>query len=60
MLLGLSFGLAFWGGGEGLLGVRQRGKVAVLCGAQPLHQRLQLVLLLLEVQLYTAPKDRDR
>lgn len=54
MLLGVSFGLAFRGGGEGLLGVRQLGKVAVLCRAQSLHQRLQLVLLLLEVQLHTA------
>ena len=54
MLLGVSFGLAFWGGGEGLLGVRQRGKVAVLRWAKPLHQWLQLVLLKLEVQLHTA------
>lgn len=56
VLLGVSFGLAFRGGGEGLLGVRQRGEVAVLRRAKPLHQRLQLVLLLLEVQLHTAAK----
>lgn len=54
VLLGFSFGLAFWGGSEGLLGVRQLGEVNALRGAQPLHQRLQLVLLLLEVQLHTA------
>lgn len=54
MFLGVSFGLAFRGGGEGLLGVRQRGKVAILSWAKPLHQRLQLVLLKLEVQLHTA------
>lgn len=61
VLLGVSFGLAFWGGGEGLLGVRQLGEEAVLRRAQPLHQRLQLVLLLLEVQLHTATKkQRDR
>lgn len=54
VLLGLGFGLALGGGGEGLLGVRQGGEEAVLRGAQPLHQRLQLVLLLLEVQLHTA------
>lgn len=33
MLLGVPFGLAFWGGGEGLLWVRQRGEVTVLCRA---------------------------
>ncbi len=54
VLLGVSFGLAFRGGGEGLLGVRQGGEVAVLRRAKPFHQRLQLVLLLLEVQLHTA------
>lgn len=56
MLLGVPFGLAFGGGGEGLLWVRQQGEGTVLCGAQPLHQGLQLVLLLLEVQLHTASK----
>lgn len=56
VLLGVPFGLAFGGGGEGLLWVRQRGEVTVLCGAEPLHQWLQLVLLLLEVQLDAASK----
>lgn len=56
VLLGVPFGLAFGGGGEGLLWVRQRGEVSVLCRAQPLHQWLQLVLLLLEVQLDAASK----
>lgn len=61
VLLGVSFGLAFRSGGEGLLGVRQGGEVAVLRRAKPLHQRLQLVLLLLEVQLHTAAnKQRQR
>lgn len=54
VFLGVSFGLAFRGGGEGLLGVRQRGEVGVLCGAKPLHQGLELVFLLLEIQLNTA------
>lgn len=58
VLLGVSFGLAFWGGGEGLLGVRQGGEVAVLCGTEPLHQWLQLVLLLLEVQLHTTTENQ--
>lgn len=40
VLLGVSFGLAFWGGGEGLLGVRQGGEVNVVCRAKPLHQWL--------------------
>lgn len=56
MLLGVSFGLAFWGGGEGLLGVRQGSEVDLIRGAEPFHQRLQLVLLLLEVQLHTTSK----
>lgn len=56
VLLGVPFGLAFGGGGEGLLWVRQWGEGTVLRGAQPLHQGLQLVLLLLEVQLHTASK----
>lgn len=56
VLLGVSFGLAFRGGGEGLLGVRQRGEVAVRRREKPHHQWLQLVLLLLEVQLHTAAK----
>lgn len=56
MLLGVSFGLAFRGGGEGLLGVRQGGEMDVLRRAKPLHQWLQLVLLLLEVQLHTTSK----
>lgn len=54
MLLGLGFGLALGGGREGLLGVRQLGQVEAVGGAKPLHQWLQLVLLLLEVQLHTA------
>lgn len=58
VLLGVCFGLAFRGGGEGFLGVRQGGEVAVLRRAKPLHQRLQLVLLLLEVQLHTAAKKK--
>lgn len=37
VLLGLSFGLSFWGGGEGLLGVRQGREVRILCRAKPLH-----------------------
>lgn len=49
VLLGVRFGLAFWGGGEGLLGIRQGSEVGVVRRAQPLHQWLQLVLLLLEV-----------
>lgn len=40
VFLGVSFGLAFWGGGEGLLRVRQGGKVGVLCWEKPLHQWL--------------------
>lgn len=60
VLLGVSFGLAFWGGCEGLLGVRQGGEVGVIRRAKPLHQRLQLVLLLLEVQLHTAAKETEK
>ena len=54
MLLGVCFGLAFGGGAVGLRGVRQGGEGGVFRGAQPRHQRLQLVFLLLEVQLHTA------
>lgn len=56
MLLGVSFGLALWGGGEGLLGVRQGREVGILRRAKSLHQWLQLVLLQFEVQLYAAAK----
>ena len=54
VLLGLGFGLALGGGGERLVAVRQGGEGRVVRGAQTLHQRLQLVFLLLEVQLHTA------
>lgn len=60
VLLGFGFGLAFGGGCEGLLGVRQGGEVGVVRGAKPLHERLQFVLLLLEVQLHTAAEGTER
>lgn len=60
VLLGLGFGLALGCGSEGLLGVRQLGQVEAVGRAKSLHQRLQLVLLLLEVQLHTADRQTDR
>lgn len=61
VFLGLVFGLAFGGGRIGrVLGVRQRREVGLLGGTQALHQRLQLVLLQLEVQLHTEGKQHKK
>lgn len=54
VLFGLCLGLALWGGGEHLVGVRQSRTLPAVQGAQSLHQGLQLVLLQLEVQLHTV------
>lgn len=59
MFLGLCFGLALGRGCEGLVGVRQGGEVAVVRGAESFHERLQFVLLLLEIQLH-AGKQKGR
>lgn len=59
VFFGVSFGLAFRGGREGLLGVRQGGEVGVVRGAKSLHQRLQFVLLQLEIQLHTTSKQKE-
>ncbi len=54
MFFSLCLGLAFRGGCEHFIGVRQSGALLAVQGAKSLHQGLQLVLLLLEVQLNTV------
>ena len=53
VLFGLCLGLAFRGGSEHFVGVRQGRALGAVQGAQPPHQGVQLVLLQLEVQLHT-------
>lgn len=58
MLFGLCLGLALWGRREDFIGVRQSGALLAVQWAESLHQRLQLVLLQLKVQLNTVTQKR--
>lgn len=61
VLLRVRLGLAFGSGCEDFVGVRQGGTLLAVLGAKSLHQRLQLVLLQLKVQLHAAMKaERER
>lgn len=53
MLFGLSLGLAFGGGCEHLIGIRQSRALSAVQWAKSLHEGLELVLLQLEIQLDT-------
>lgn len=59
MFFGLCLGLAFWGGCEHFIGVRQSRTLLAVWGTKSLHQWLQFVLLQLEVQLDTVTQVQE-